>query len=147
MDYNIKIVLEKSDEFSDFLHNKIREFNNEHSIHHKQARIKEAVKPINIIVTDENKNWIGGLNADVYWGWIEINDFWFREEDRGKGLGGKILDKAEKTAKEMGAKKALLTTFEFQASSYYEIKGYQVVGEIKDYPPGSHYYTMVKTLI
>lgn len=147
MNDNIEILLEHNEEFSTFLHKKIREFNNEHSIHHKEKRKKEAVQPINIIVSDENENWIGGLNANVYWGWMEINDFWFREDYRGKGLGGQLLDKAEKIAKEKGAKKALLTTFEFQARSYYEMKGYQVVGEIKDYPPGSSYYTMVKSLI
>lgn len=106
----------------------------------------KAKQPIKIIVSDDNKNWIGGLNADV-WDWMEINYFWFREEYRGKGLGGQLLDKAEKIAKEKGVKKALLTTFQFQARSLYKIKGYQVVGEIKDYPPGSSYYTMVKTLI
>ena len=42
--------------------------------------------------------------------------------------------------------KVLLTTYEFQARSYYEMKGYKVVGEIKDYPPGTSYYTMVKIL-
>ncbi len=45
-----------------------------------------------------------------------------------------------------GATKALLTTYEFQARTFYEAHGYQVVGEIKDYPPGSSYYTMVKVL-
>jgi GNAT superfamily N-acetyltransferase len=147
MNFKIEIMLENNEKLSAFLHKKIREFNNEHSVYHKEARKKEAVQPINIIVSDDNENWIGGLNADVYWDWLEINDFWFHEEYRGKGLGGKLLDKAEKIAKEMGAKKALLTTFEFQARSFYEIKGYQVVGEIKDYPPGSSYYTMVKNLI
>ncbi|MFA1822084.1 GNAT family N-acetyltransferase [Virgibacillus oceani] len=147
MNYNIEVLLETNEKFSTFLHKEIREFNNKHSLQHKEVREKEAVQPINIIVSDANKNWIGGLSADVYWDWIEINDFWFREEYRGKGLGGQLLDKAEKFAKEKGAKKALLTTFEFQARSFYEIKGYQVVGEIKDYPPGSSYYTMVKTLI
>ncbi|MEH7387948.1 GNAT family N-acetyltransferase [Bacillus sp. JJ1521] len=77
---------------------------------------------------------------------MEINKFWISEEYRGKGLGRHLLDKAEKVAKEKGAKKALLTTFEFQAHSFYGINGYQVVGEIKDYPPGNSYYTMVKTL-
>ncbi|RCW75011.1 GNAT family N-acetyltransferase [Saliterribacillus persicus] len=147
MNYKIDICLENDEKFSNFLHQKIREFNNKNSIHHKKAREKEAVQPINIIVSDNNKNWIGGLNADVYWNWLEINDFWFFEEYRGEGLGGKILAKAEAIGKEKGAIKALLTTFEFQARSFYEIKGYQVVGEIKDYPPGSSYYTMVKSLL
>ncbi|USK57718.1 GNAT family N-acetyltransferase (plasmid) [Cytobacillus solani] len=147
MNYKIEISLDNNEKFSTFLHENIRQFNNERSIHHKEARKKEAVQPINIIVSDDKENWIGGLNADVYWNWLEINDFWFSEKYRGKGLGGLLLDKAEKIAKEKGAKNALLTTFEFQARSFYEIKGYQVVGEIKDYPPGSSYYTMVKPLI
>jgi GNAT superfamily N-acetyltransferase len=147
MTYNIEILLDINDEFSTFLNTRIKEFNNQHSVHHRNARQKESVQPITIIVTDEDKNWIGGITADVYWDWVEINDFWFREELRGKGLGGLLLEKTEKIAKEKGAKKALLTTFEFQARSFYELKGYKVVGEIKDYPPGSSYYTMVKTLI
>lgn len=147
MNYKIEISLDNNEKFSAFLHENIREFNNEHSIHHKEARKKEAGQPINIIVSDDKENWIGGLNADVYWNWLEINDFWFSEKYRGQGLGGLLLDKAEKIAKEKGAKNALLTTFEFQARSFYEIKGYQVVGEINDYPPGSSYYTMVKPLI
>lgn len=146
MSYNIETLLEHNEEFSTFLHGKIREFNNENSLYHKESRKKGAVQPINIIVSDNNKNWIGGLNANVYWDWMEINDFWFHESYRGKGIGGQLLDKAEKVAREKGAKKVLLTTFEFQARSFYEIKGYQVVGEVKDYPPGSSYYTMVKVL-
>ncbi|WP_397538341.1 GNAT family N-acetyltransferase [Rummeliibacillus pycnus] len=146
MNYNIEVSLKKDNEFSSFLEKMIREFNNKHSIHHKEVRKKESVQSINIIVSDERKEWVGGVNADVYWGWVEINNFWFQEEFRGKGLGGIILEKTEQIAKEKGAKKALLTTFEFQARTFYELKGYKVVGEIKDYPPGSSYYTMVKDL-
>ncbi|MFO1444991.1 GNAT family N-acetyltransferase [Bacillus sp. Bva_UNVM-123] len=147
MNYNIIVLLESNDKFATFLNTKIKEFNNEHSIHHKNAREKGYIQPINIIITDENETWIGGINADVYWDWVEINDFWICNELRGHGLGGLLLDKTEKIAREKGAKKALLTTFEFQARTFYELKGYKVVGEIKDYPPGSSYYTMVKTLI
>jgi GNAT superfamily N-acetyltransferase len=147
MNYNIKILLESHQEFSTFLKTMIKEFNNKHSFHHKEARKEGLVQPINIIVSDENEKWIGGITADVYWDWVEINDFWFSEEFRGKGLGGDLLDKTETLAMEKGAKKALLTTFSFQARSFYEIKGYKVVGEIKDYPPGSSYFTMVKELL
>lgn len=77
---------------------------------------------------------------------MELNEYWLSEDLRVKGLGTKLLDQLEAIAKQKGAKKALLTTFEFQARSFYEKRGYQVVGEIKDYPPGSSYYTMVKVL-
>ncbi|MEC1178055.1 GNAT family N-acetyltransferase [Metasolibacillus meyeri] len=147
MSYTIEISLKHNEPFSTFLKGKIREFNNEHSIHHREARKKGAIQPINIIVSDNDGNWVGGLNAEVYWNWLEINDFWFHEDYRGKGLGADILSQSEKIAKEMGATKALLTTFEFQARTFYETKGFQVVGEIKDYPPGSSYYTMVKILV
>lgn len=49
-------------------------------------------------------------------------------------------------AKSLGGKNAFLTTFDFQARTFYEEKGYQIVGEIKDYPPGGSYFTMVKDL-
>ncbi|HET7657032.1 MAG TPA: GNAT family N-acetyltransferase [Bacillales bacterium] len=146
MNYSMEILLEKNEEFSSFLKNMIREFNNEHSVYHKEARKKGSVHPINIIVSDENERWIGGITAEVYWDWLEINDFWFSEQFRSKGIGSSLLGKTEEIARENGATKALLTTFEFQARSFYEIHGYKVVGEIKDYPPGSSYYTMVKIL-
>nr|WP_280689098.1 GNAT family N-acetyltransferase [Lentibacillus salicampi] len=61
----------------------------------------------------ENGQWIGGISAEIYWLWVEINDFWFRKDFRGQGSGGLILNKMETIAKEKGARKALLTTFEF----------------------------------
>ena len=146
MDYQVEILLENHDDFTTFLNTKIRDYNDEHSPYHKESRKKGSVRPLNIIVTDFQQQWIGGITAEVYWGWVEINKFWFSQEFRGKGIGGQLLAKAEETAKQMGATKALLTTYDFQARTFYETRGYQVVGEVKDYPPGSSYFTMVKTL-
>lgn len=147
MDYQVEILVENHDDFTTFLNTKIREYNDEHSPYHKESRKKGSVRPLNLIVTDFQQQWIGGITAEVYWGWVEINKFWFSQEFRGKGIGGQLLAKAEETAKQMGATKALLTTYDFQARTFYEARGYQVVGEIKDYPPGCSYFTMVKTLI
>ncbi|MFJ7732918.1 GNAT family N-acetyltransferase [Lysinibacillus sp. NPDC097231] len=147
MDYQIEVLLEKHDDFTSFLNTKLRVYNDEHSPYHKASREKGYIRPLNLIVTDTQQQWIGGITAEVYWGWVEINKFWFSQEYRGKGIGGQLLAKAEDTAKQMGATKALLTTYDFQARTFYEARGYQVVGEIKDYPPGSSYYTMVKSLV
>lgn len=147
MNDNIQMLLGPSMAFSNFLKTKIKEFNNQHSLHHQLAREKGAIQPINLIVTDDEQQWAGGISAEVYWNWLEINDFWLRKDFRKQGLGSRLLQKTEELAREKGATKALLTTFEFQARSFYEAKGYEVVGEIKDYPPGSSYYTMVKSLI
>ncbi|MEK4300695.1 GNAT family N-acetyltransferase [Oceanobacillus sp. FSL W8-0428] len=147
MEHKIDICLEKDNKFTDFLHQKIKDYNNKHSPHHRRIREKEAIHPINIIVSDNDNNWIGGLSAEVYWGWLEVDYFWICEKHRGKGLGRRILIEAEMVGKEKGATKALLTTFEFQARSFYEMNGYQVAGEIEGYPPGSSYCMMVKSLL
>ncbi|MCI0184637.1 GNAT family N-acetyltransferase [Sulfoacidibacillus ferrooxidans] len=147
MNYSIDVSLEQNEEFSAFLKHKIREYNNEHSIHHREIRKEGSIQPINIIVLDNDKQWIGGISAEVYWHWVEIHDFWLREEYRGKGLGQLLLHKAETIAKEKGATKALLTTYEFQARLFYELHQYRVVGKISDYPPGSTYFTMVKAFV
>lgn len=146
MNYSIDVSLAQNEEFSVFLKQRIRDFNNEKSSHHREKRKEGAVQPINIIVVDDDKKWIGGISAEVYWNWLEIHDFWLREDCRGKRLGSHLLDQTEAIAKEKGATKALLSTFEFQARTFYEMHQYIVVGEIKDHPPGSSYYTMVKML-
>lgn len=132
------------EDFIAFLMGKIRKFNMQHSPHHKAASRKGAVLPINIAVADDNDQWIGGISSEVYWDWLEINYFWLRDDLRGQGIGSHLLNQTEKIAGEKGARRALVTTFKFQARSFYEAKGYHVVGEVKDYPPGSSYYTMVK---
>ncbi|KGR80913.1 GNAT family N-acetyltransferase [Lysinibacillus boronitolerans] len=146
MEYQVEVLREQHEDFTNFLSEKIRAYNNEQSLHHRESRQQGAVLPLQLIVTDQQQQWIGGITAEVYWGWVEIHKFWFSEEYRGKGMGKKLLAQAEWVAKDMGATKALLTTYEFQARTFYEAHGYQVVGEIKDYPPGSSYYTMVKVL-
>jgi GNAT superfamily N-acetyltransferase len=146
MDYHIELSLEENKEFAAFMGSQIREFNNEHSIHHKEARKEGAIQPIHIMVTDDNKKWLGGISARVYWNWLEIDHFWFSEPFRGKGIGRDLLKKIEEIAIEKGASNSLLTTFDFQARTFYEKYGYLVVGKIEDYPPGSTFYTMVKAL-
>lgn len=145
-DYQIKTLLEPQPEFATYLHEQIREFNNQHSLAHKQARAEGAVKPVHIMVMDNEGQWQGGISADLYWNWLEINDFWLPAPLRGQGLGSSLLAQIEQVGREQGASKVLLTTFEFQARTFYERHGYKVVGVVEDYPPGSNYYTMVKVL-
>lgn len=75
MEYNFKVFLEKNDDFSTFLKNEVRNYNNQHSVHHREARKGGSVHPINIIVSDDNEQWIGGITAEVYWDWVEHT--WF----------------------------------------------------------------------
>ena len=146
MDYQIKTLPKPDPEFATYLHEQIKEFNNQHSPLHKQARAEGAVKPVHIMVVDADGQWQGGITASLFWNWLELEDFWLPEALRSQGVGSSILVQIEQIGREQGARKVLLTTFEFQARTFYERHGYKVVGVVEDYPPGSNYYTMVKML-
>ncbi|QBD81296.1 GNAT family N-acetyltransferase [Ktedonosporobacter rubrisoli] len=146
MDYQLKTSFEAEPEFAAYLNERINEFNYQHSPPHNQARAEGAITPVRIMVVDSAGQWQGGISADLYWNWLELKDFWLSETLRGQGLGSSVLAQIEQIGRERGASKVLLTTFEFQARTFYERHGYKVVGMIEDYPPGSSYYTMVKVL-
>jgi GNAT superfamily N-acetyltransferase len=145
---DIETVLSESaeEEFNEFLHQQIRTFNNDNSIFHRESRKPGAVVPINLMLKDEAGNWIGGLTATTYWNWLDIEHFYIPESLRRSGIGSALLKKAEEIALNRGCEHCFLTTFNFQARFFYEKYGYYVVGELKDYPPGSVYYWMRKDL-
>ncbi|UOQ92466.1 GNAT family N-acetyltransferase [Halobacillus shinanisalinarum] len=138
--------MERNDEFTEYLHQKIMEYNKEFSLHHSLIKRQDSTQPINMIVMNRHNKWVGGMSAELYSNWLEIVDFWFAESYRGIGIGTELLNKVESIARKRGADYSMITTFEFQARAFYEEKGYKIVGELKDYPPGSSFYTMVKGL-
>ena len=69
-----------------------------------------------------------------------------KEELRGQGFGHRLLTLAEDEARHRGAKKAHLDTFSFQAPDFYKQHGYEVFGELQDFPPGHQRYFLSKQL-
>lgn len=127
------------------IHEQIKAFNDDISEHHRSARVT-GIHPLQIIVHDTAGNLVGGLIADTYWGWLDIDDFWLEEERRGRGLGRILLATAEQEAINRKCHNSQLKTFSFQARGFYEKCGYRVVGELTDYPPGQALYWMRKEL-
>jgi ribosomal protein S18 acetylase RimI-like enzyme len=82
----------------------------------------------------------------TYWDWFSIDLIWVKEELRGRGYGHRLLTLAENEARQRGAKNAHLDTFSFQAPSFYKQHGYQVFGELADFPPGHQRYFLRKQL-
>lgn len=74
---------------------------------------------------------IAGLHGQVGGGWLYIASLWVDEGHRGKGLGKKLLDLAEKTASEMRCHGVYLYTYSFQSPQYYEKLGYRVFGALE----------------
>jgi GNAT superfamily N-acetyltransferase len=88
----------------------------------------------------------GGLIGETYYGWLYVNLLVVKEELRGRGYGDRLLTLAEEEARRRGMTNAYLDTFSFQAPNFYRQHGYQVFGELKDFPPGHQRYFLMKHL-
>ena len=89
---------------------------------------------------------VGGVLCEMYWGWLYVDLLWVQEELRGQGFGHQLLTQAEEEGRQRGATNVYLDTFSFQAPAFYEKLGYEVFGELPDYPPGQSRYFMTKQL-
>lgn len=89
---------------------------------------------------------VGGVIGEVYWEWFYIDLLWVKDELRGQGYGHRLLARAEDEARQRGATNAYLDTFSFQAPDFYERHGYQVFGELQEFPPGHQRYFLTKKL-
>ena len=93
-----------------------------------------------------NQEIVGGILGEIYWDWLYIDLLWVEEELRGRGHGHRLLARAEGEARQCGAKSAYLDTFSFQAPDFYKQHGYQIFGELRDFPPGHQRYFLTKQL-
>ena len=141
--YRLTITDQANEQNRAFLSAQLKAFNNQVSPHHLAVRTQPP-RPLDIFIRDQRDTIVGGLAADIYWGWLAIEDLWIDERLRGQGYGRRLVGQAEQEARRRGCQHALLTTFSFQARGFYEKLGYRVVGQMDDYPPGSSYFWLRK---
>ena len=101
---------------------------------------------LNFVLRDANGEVVGGLLGEVYWGWLHVDILWVDERFRKGGLGQKLMDAAEHEAAQRGCHSAFLDTFSFQALPFYLKLGYEIFGELTDFPPGHGRYFLKKKL-
>ena len=122
-----------------FIRDALSEFNN-------SAVGEDAHKPLNIIEYDENQNVIGGILGGTYWGWMYVDILWVAEPHRKKGIGTKLLQKAEDEAIKRGCHHVHLDTMSWQAPKFYKKHGYEVISILPDIPKGNQKYLLMKEL-
>lgn len=94
-----------------------------------------------VFVRDQEGNIIGGVTGLTHYQWLLVNLLWLREDVRGHGLGTTLMQMIEAEAIRRGCFAAKLDTNSFQALDFYLKLGYNVFGQVEDYPPGfTHYY-------
>ncbi len=89
---------------------------------------------------------VGGVLGEVYWDWLHLDLLWVKEELRGHGYGNNLLKQNEDEARKRGARYVYLDTFSFQAPDFYKKHGYQMFGELQDFPPGHQRHYLKKQL-
>lgn len=80
---------------------------------------------------------VAGLCGYTNWGWLYTRLLWVSDQYQRQGLGGQLMSAAEAEAKKRGCHSAWIDTFSFQARQFYEKIGYQVFGELPNFP-GEH---------
>ncbi len=89
---------------------------------------------------------VGGIRAVAFWNWLNIEVIWVDEAARGGGVGQQLLAAAEEFAVKNDFFFACLETASFQAREFYEKQGYEVFGELDDFPKGHTMFYMKKAL-
>jgi ribosomal protein S18 acetylase RimI-like enzyme len=88
----------------------------------------------------------GGLVGATYLGWLQVQAVWISEELRSLGYGTELMQAAENEAVRRGCPRVFLETLSFQALPFYEKRGYKVVSQLPDFPPGGCRYALTKEL-
>ena len=107
---------------------------------------EESWYPVAFFVRNEAGEILGGLHGGIWGRWLYVKILWVAKPARGQGSGRKLMEAAEAYARERGCAGIHLETFSFQARPLYEKLGFEIFGEIENYPPGHTFFFMRKTL-
>ena len=89
---------------------------------------------------------VGGLYGELYWGWLNILALWVAPALRRKGIGARLLARAETEALGKGCHGAYLDTFTFQSPSLYLRAGYEIFGTLQHFPNSHSRHFLRKSL-
>ena len=103
-------------------------------------------EPLVLILRDSDQEALGGLHGQTGLGWLYIDVLWVTEEICGKGYGTRLLKAAEAEAGKRGCHSAYLYTYSFQQPEFYMKLGYEIFGQLDDFPQGHVKYFMRRSL-
>ncbi|GAA2475268.1 GNAT family N-acetyltransferase [Streptomyces gobitricini] len=99
---------------------------------------------LSVRATDDTTGEItGGLTGWTWGGLCGVGMLWVRDDQRGTGLGTRLMRAAEEEARRRGCDRVIVSSFSFQAPSFYRRLGYVETGRSEGVPGGNvdvHFY-------
>ncbi len=94
------------------------------------------VHPVSSVARAADGSVLGGAIGRRWGMCCELQQLWLRDDQRGTGLGRRIVGAFEARAADLGCQVVILETFSFQAPAFYARLGYVVEFERTAYPHG-----------
>jgi GNAT superfamily N-acetyltransferase len=101
---------------------------------------------LSIAVRGNNDDLRAGLYGWTWGGCGFIDMLWVRDDQRGSGLGPRLLATAGAEIRRRGCERVALSTHSFQAPEFYARFGYTECGRTPGYPHGHDEIHLVKEL-
>lgn len=134
-----ELVEQPTSEDMSFLGDRLNEFN-------VAATAIHDGRLFGIFMRDENGVIRAGLHGHTWGGTCEIARLWVSDDLRHQGLGSRLMTAAEAEARRRDCRQIFLTTYSFQAPTFYARLGFEEIGRITDYPAGHDQLFLRKSL-
>jgi GNAT superfamily N-acetyltransferase len=85
-------------------------------------------------IEDDAGELVAGLSGWTWGTCAGISLVWVREDRRAQGVGARLLEAADRVARERGCRQIVVSSFTFQAPGFYERHGYVQTGRIEGLP-------------
>jgi len=105
-----------------------------------------AARLLCIAVRDDGGDLLAGLFGWTWGGCGYIDLLWVRSDQRGSGLGTRLVAAAEEEMARRGCDQVALSTHSFQAPGFYARFGYMECGRTPGYPHGHDDIHLLKRL-
>jgi GNAT superfamily N-acetyltransferase len=102
--------------------------------------------PLSVVLRDGGGALVAGLDGATHWRWLYIRRLWVAPSRRGEGLGARLIETAERAARDRGAIGCYIDTFDPRVAAFYMRQGFSRVGEIADFPLGGRRIFLSKRL-